>query len=458
MDDTATKRSALMVAALASFNAPFMGSSINIALPVISEQFGIDAVMLGWIATSYLLASAMFLLPFGRAADIFGRKKIFTYGMVIFTIGSCLSALSVSASMLIACRVLQGIGSSMTFGTAVAILTSVYPVGERGKAMGISVASVYTGLSLGPFLGGFLTQHFGWRSIFLVVVLLGLLTLVTVLWKLPGEWAGARGEKLDYPGSIVYGLSLVLLMIGFAELPGVIGFSLLVCGLVSAFVFFWWESKTDSPIFNVRVFRNNTVFTFSNLAALIHYSSTFGVTFLMSLFLQFAKGLSPQNAGFVLVCQPIMMALFSPLAGRISDRIEPRVVASLGMGMTAAALFLLTVVGLNTSLGYIIACLMLLGLGFALFSSPNTNAVMSSVEARFLGVASGTLGTMRLVGQMLSMGLVMMIMALMIGKTQITPENCVLFIKALKIALSIFGVLCVCGVFASLARGKMRPA
>lgn len=450
------KNSALLVAAMASFLTPFMGSSVNIALPSIGREFAMDAVLLSWVATSYLLAAAMFLVPFGRMADIHGRKRIFTYGMLVYTASSFLSAVATSGIVLISFRVLNGIGSAMIFGTGVAILTSVFPPRERGKALGINVASVYLGLSLGPFLGGFLTQYLGWRSIFLINVPLGLLIIAVVLWKLKGEWAEAEGEKFDFTGSIIYSLTLVAIMYGISLLPSVQGALLVLIGILSLSVFVKWEMKVESPVFNINILRDNKVFALSNLAALINYSATFAVGFLISLYLQYVRGFSPQDAGLILVSQPIVMALFSPSAGRLSDRVEPRIVASAGMALTTMGLFLFTFLNENTPLGSILTSLVLLGFGFALFSSPNTNAVMGSVEKKYYGVASATLGTMRLTGQVLSMGIAMMIFAIYIGRVQITPEYYPLFLKSMKLAFAIFAVLCFGGIFASLARGRTR--
>jgi len=456
LTDNVTKRTALIISCLGSFMPPFMGSSINVALPSIGREFAMDAVLLGWVATAYLLFSAMFILPFGRAADIYGRKKIYTAGITVFTIGSLLTALANSEAMLIALRVVQGIGGSMMAGTSVAILTSVFPPAERGRALGINVATTYTGLSLGPFLGGILTHAFGWRSIFLFTVPFGVLVVVLVFRWLKGEWAGAEGETVDYPGSVLFGVTLVLIIYGLSRLPHTLGLILFLIGVIGAVGFFIFESKVKSPVLNVSIFSHNMVFTFSNLAALIHYSATFAVAFLMSLYLQYVQGMSPQAAGTVLIAQPVMMALFSPLAGRLSDRVEPRIVASVGMACTSAAVFLLAFIGDKTPLLYIIGCLLLLGFGFALFSSPNTNAVMSAVIPRFYGVAAGMLGTMRAVGMMLSMGMAMMIFSLIMGKVQITPEVFPEFLKSVRVAFLIFGVLCVIGTLFSLARGSVH--
>jgi len=456
VNNTATKRVALLVATLASFLAPFMISSVNIALPSIGSEFAIDAVLLSWVTASYLLASAMFLVPFGRIADIYGRKRIFTYGISIYTISCLLLTISTSATLLISFRFLEGVGSAMILSTGVAILTSVFPAGERGKALGISVAAVYLGLSLGPFLGGLLTHNLGWRSIFLVNVPMGLTIFVFVFWKLKGEWAEAKGEKFDFTGSSIYSLMLIAIMYGLSLLPAMSGAWLILMGAFGIFAFVRWEMKMESPVLDVNLFRNNRVFSFSNLAALINYSATFAVSFLLSLYLQYIKGLSPQNAGLILVSQPVVQAIFSPFAGWLSDRIEPRIVASMGMALTAVGLSMFTILDEKTTLEFIVVSLILLGFGFALFSSPNTNAVMSSVGKKFYGVASATLGTMRLIGQMLSMGIATLIFAIYIGRVQITPEYYSLFLTSVELAFIIFAALCFGGIFASLVRGKVR--
>ncbi len=452
----AIKRSALLVATLASFLTPFMGASINIAIPVIGKEFALNAILLNWVATSQLLASAMLLVPFGRIADIYGRKLLFILGIITYTLASLLCALSASGAILIIFRVIQGIGASMTFGTAGAILASVFPPGERGRVFGINVSAVYLGLTIGPFAGGILTEHFGWRSVFWANVPLGIFVILVALWQLKGEWAEARGEKLDVFGSCLFALSLFFLVYGMSRLPSFLGLVLLVLGIVGLFSFIGWEMKTQAPVFNVKLLLSNRIFAFSNLAALLHYSGTFAVGFLLSLYLQSVRGYSPQTAGLILIAQPVVMALFSPLAGMLSDFIEPRIVASIGMSLSVISLLLFSFLSSTISLSFIIAVLILIGFGFALFSSPNTNAIMSSVDNRFYALASGTIGTMRLIGMMLSMSLVMLIFALIIGKTEITVENAKDLIVSARIAFLLFSGLSLIGVFASLARGKMH--
>ncbi len=456
MDTTDNRRPALICATLSSFLIPYMLSSINIALPVIGKEFAMDAVLLNWAATSYLLSTAMFLVPLGKIADIYGRKRVFGYGVSIYTLSSFLLTFSNSAAMLILLRVVQGIGAAMIFSTGVAILTSVFPIGERGKALGVNVTAVYLGYSLGPFFGGYLTSYIGWRSIFLTCVPIGLVILGFVFWGLKGEWSEAKGEGYDILGAITYGLTLVAVMVGFSRLPKIPGIVLVALGIAGVVGFVAWETRTKHPVMSIGLFKDNRVFTFSNLAALISYSATFAVTFLLSLYLQYIQGLSPKGAGLVLVSQPLTQAIFSPFAGRLSDRVEPRIVASIGMGFTTLGLFLFIFLDDRSSLWFILAALFLLGLGFALFSSPNINAVMSSVEKKFYGVASAVLGTMRLVGQTLSMGITMVIFAVYIGRVEMKPEYYPFFLVSMKVAFSIFTALCFGGVFASLTRGKLR--
>lgn len=446
------KKAALLSSGVASFLTPFMGSATNIALPAIGREFGVDAITLGWIATSYLLAAGMFSVPFGRIADIKGRKRIFTTGLIIFSLGSVLSAIPPNAEMLIAFRVLQGVGGAMIFATAIAILTSVFPLHERGKAIGINVGAVYTGLSLGPIGGGFLTQNFGWRSLFLTTGILGIFALAVAILYLKGEWADARGERFDYTGSVIYALMLLFVIYGFSEFSP----AFMILGAIFLAIFVIFESRIEHPVFAVKLLLSNITFSFSSLAALLNYAATFAVGFLLSLYLQLVKGFDAQTAGFILVSQPVIMAIFAPVAGWISDRIEPRVVASAGMAVTTLSLLLFSTISAGTGLENIIAYLMLLGFGIALFSSPNTNAIMSSVEKKFLGIASATVATMRLVGQTTSMALVMLVFSMTMGRTEITPEYFGKFIESAKISFIIFAALCFIGIFASLARGRIK--
>jgi EmrB/QacA subfamily drug resistance transporter len=427
-----------------------MGSSLNIALPTIGNEFAADAILLSWISASFLLTSAIFTLPFGRIADIYGLKRIFTYGIITYTIFSFLSGIAPSAILLILFRAFQGIGASMMFGTGIAILTSVFPLAERGKALGINLAGVYFGLSIGPFLGGILTQYFGWRSIFFLNVLLGLIVISFVFLRLKGEWAECIGEKFDLKSAVVYSFALLFLMYGFSLIPETLGIILTIIGIIGILIFIMVDIKVDNPLLDMGLFFKNRIFAFSNLAALINYSTTTGAVFLLSLYLQYILGHTPQRAGLVLLPLPLIMVIISPIAGELSDKIDPRILASIGMALTAIGLSFFIYVGFFTGLPYIIAGQLVLGSGFALFSSPNTNAIMGSVKKRNYGVASATASTMRLSGQVLSFGIVILLFSLLIGKVQITPDAYFNLLESIRVAFKVFAVICFLGIFATV--------
>lgn len=443
----------LFVTTASSFLNPFMSSSINVALPVIGKTFSMNAILLSWVSTSFLLASAMFLVPFGRIGDIYGRKKIFLIGMAIYTLSSFACGISVSSFMLIGFRVLQGVGSTMVFATSVAILLSVFPPELRGKALGINVTGVYSGIMMGPFAGGILTQHFGWSSIFHINILFGVVIIALAWYVFRGEWAEAKGEKVDYAGFLVYCIAIPLVMYGISVIPDSAGFWYTGAGLGAFGIFLRIESRVGQPLVNLSLF-NNRVFTLSNIAALINYSATFAIGFLISLYLHYIKGMSPQAAGIVLVSQPVIMTVFSPIAGSLSDRISPGILASAGMALTTLGLFLFIFLSPETPVWYVVTVLMVIGFGFALFSSPNTNAVMGSVGKRYFGLASAIIGTMRLMGMMLSMGIIMIVFTLVLGRVEIAPRNFGDFLASVKIAFLISTIICFAGIFPSMVRGK----
>jgi MFS family permease len=221
-------------------------------------------------------------------------------------------------------------------------------------------------------------------------------------------------------------------------------------------IFVRHEAKAPQPLINVRLFSENATFAFSNLAALINYSATFALGFLLSLYLQIVRGFDSQIAGLILLSQPVLMASLSPFAGRLSDRLEPRLVSSLGMGLTALGLLAFAFIGESTSIWRIVLALILIGVGFALFSSPNTNAVMGSVEKKYYGVASSALGTMRLLGQAVSMAISTLIIHLYLGDVNLSLASQHALGKSISTSFAVFAIICFVGVFASLARGNIK--
>ena len=440
----------LTISTVTAFILPFLVASVNVALPTMGREFNMEAVTMTWVSTSYFLAIAIVQVPFGRLSDIFGRRRLFILGLVISTLGSFLGGFANSITVLLIARVLQGLGSGMTFNNSVAILTSVFPGKERAKALGISQSGTYLGLSLGPLFGGFLTETFGWQSIFLISGGLGVMLVIMVFVGLKAEWREAQGEKFDIKGSIAYVIGIALFMYGFSSLPSLTGIVLFVFGTAGLILFVWLESRADSPIFNLSLFRNNRVFIFSNIAALITYISTFAMNYLLSLYLQYINGYTPQTAGLILIMASALMTTFTVISGFISQKKDPRAVATIGMAVDSIACIMMIFLGVNTPLWYIILALAIYGTGIGLFVSPNTNIIMSSVENKVLGVASGILGTMRTAGMMLSMGITMILFSVYIGQAEITSEYYPDFLSSVRVGFIIFSVFSIGGVVAQM--------
>jgi MFS family permease len=441
----------LIIVTIGTFLNPFTGSSINLALPLIGEEFAIDAIMLSWIPAAYLLSTSIFLLPAGMLGDIIGRAKVFSTGTLVYTSASLLAVFTPNAPMLLACRFLQGIGGAMVYATAVAIIAELYSPGERGRAVGINVMAVYGGMTLGPFIGGLLTQFFGWRSIFFITVILGCIVLCYVR-RFPSLLNEKRREIFDYQGAVLSGIALVLFFTGISRIPSTAAFGLLLLSGLTFLLFYSVETKKSSPLFPIPLLASNRTFSFSNLATLINYSATFAVTFLLSFYLQVERGLSPAAAGSVLLIQPFVQMIVSPVAGRLADRTDPSHLASVGLLISASGLLGLAFLGASTPLSWVVFLLILLGCGLGLFSAPNTTLVMGSVDREQYGIASSLLATMRNLGMMLSMGIVMIVFALYMGTAAITPEVSAGFLASMHLIFLVFFVLTILGAIISLGK------
>ncbi|GHV58622.1 MFS transporter [Bacteroidia bacterium] len=448
------KYSALTVLCLASFLVPFMGSAINLSLPQIGAAFSLKAVSLSWIATAYLIATAIFQVPFARWADLVGRKKIFIAGLLLFGLATFLCGLAASGTVLILLRALSGLGCAMMFGTSMAILTALFPPSERGKAIGINTSVVYFALASGPYLGGLLTHYWGWQSLFYLIGILGLLIAVAALLFLKGEWIESKGEHFDYTGSIIYAVGLFGLIFGFSGLPEIRSFIWIAGGIAAFVIFVLYELKDKQPVFNVRIFSGNKLFGLSCISALINYACTSATIFMLSLYLQYVRGFNSLHAGRILIIQACVQCIVSFYAGKMSDKLNPSLLATVGMLIIAAGLTGLVFLTPSTSMIVLIALISLLGLGFGLFSSPNSNMIMSSVDKKQYGQASATIGTMRLTGQAFSMGIAMMCISLHVGNRVITPEFHPLFMRSLRVCFEISAALCLVGAYTSAFRKR----
>lgn len=444
----------LLSVLLISFLGPFMGSSINMAIPAMALEFSLPAEQLSWVVTVYLVGSASVLLPFGKLADIVGRKRMFRFGLwavLATTVGSGFAA---NVNLLIVWRMLQGISLSMIFSTSMAMLVSSHKPSERGRVIGLSAAATYIGLSTGPVLGGLITEHLGWRPIFFLTAA-GLLLSIVAVNKVEDEWYGEKEETLDLWGSFLYFAGSVMTLYGLSASADHVGAKYILAAGVICFIFFLGQQRiAKHPLVDWQLFRSG-IFALSNLAAMIHYSSTFALGFLLSLYLQLIRGFDASAAGVFLLLQPAMMALFSPLAGTLSDKVEPRLVASLGMGMTAVGLFFCSFLQADTSLGFLAGTLLFIGVGFAFFSSPNSNAIMGAVESKHYGVAAAVLSVMRIVGQALSMAVVTVLLTVYAADI-LSPFYLPSLIEAFHKIFIVLAAGCTLGVFISLGRGKRK--
>jgi EmrB/QacA subfamily drug resistance transporter len=396
------------------------------------------------------------MIPIGRLADIYGRKRAFLLGVIVWGFSSLLCGLAPSEMWLIAFRALQGVGHALTAATSMAIVTSVYPPEKRGRAIGFTAASVYAGLTIGPTLGGIMTQQIGWRSIFFLNVVLTIVIVPLIITKIRAEWAEARGHSLDIVGSLFFGLTLVTVVYGLSIMPAALGIYLIIVGAVSLILFVVWSNRAADPVLDLNLFRHNIVFAMSNLVALINYAATYALTFMLSLFLQYVRGLDAQTTGLLLLIEPLLMGVFSPISGRLSDRFEPRVLASAGMGLTAIGTGMIALSNDTVDIVYYIVALILAGFGIALFSSPNSNAVMGSVRQSELGIASATMGVMRALGQNLSMAISALILSMFVGSAAVTIQNQALFSQGFHLTVLVFAILSAVGMFCSLVRGKVH--
>ncbi|WP_244824758.1 MFS transporter [Carboxylicivirga mesophila] len=451
-----TQKSVLLVVTLTSFIGPFIISSVNIALPDIERYFAIDAITLSWVITSFLLSSAIFLLPMGKWADIKGVKRIFKQGTVVFVVFTFLCAITNSSTILIVARFLQGVGAAMLMATGPAILISEFPVNQRGRVLGINVAAVYIGLSAGPLVGGFVTYYFGWQGIFWISGILGLAVMLVAFLFLGEDKNKSPQSGMDVWGAIIYMLALSCLVYGSSKITSLQGQILIGLGVLLIIGFLFYQTKVVFPVFPTHLFRINKLFAYSNAAALINYSATFAIVFLLSLYLQKIQHYSPREAGSILIAQPVVMALLSPLAGYLSDRMEPRILASAGMAICSLGLALLAFIGADTSTIAIIGILGFIGIGFALFSSPNMNTIMSSVDKTKSGLASGMAATMRVLGQMASMTIATAIFAIFFKGESVEGVSDQLFIKSIHYAFLAFAMICAGGTYFSMARGRMH--
>lgn len=441
---------------LGSSLVPFMGSALNLALPDINDSLSLNAVESGWIQSSYMLSTAIFQIPCAKIADMIGRKKVFIAGILLFIACCFLCSIANTGTTFILSRFLMGVGSAMMFGTSMAILIAHVGPDKRGKVLGINSAVVYFSLAAGPLCGGLLTQHFAWHSIFIVSILISLAVLIGSMIYIREDWKMKEAQPFDLVGSVLYAIALSGIIYGFSTLPNWTSFLLLSLGTLLLVAFAFYEKKLSNPVFNIRLFLGNRVFRMSSLSALMNYSATFAVSFILSLYLQYIRGYTPAQAGFILILQAIVQGIVSLRSGSLSDKKSPTMLATSGMAIIAACLICLAFITPDTPIYLIGISLAVMGFGFGLFSSPNTNIIMSSVEKKDYSMASATTGTMRLTGQALSMAIAMMAISITVGQVEFSPSVNTQLMSATKITFAACALMCVVGTYTSSIRKKSK--
>ncbi len=460
---------ALSVTTIGALMAAIDSTIVILGLPEMLVKLHANLIEMIWVIMGYILVSTVFLLTFGRIADIFGRVRMYNLGFVIFTIGSALCGFSISATELILFRLVQGAGAAMMVVNSTAIITEVFPPNERGRALGINAITWAAGGVLGPILGGFLLSRADWSWIFFINVPIGIFGTVWGYLALKEIARKEKREQFDFIGAAAFSIGLLSVLIAltlgieynFTSLPILTLFTLFIIMLV---FFFWWERRTTNPVLDLTLF-NNRVYTFSTLAAMMQSLALFAVNFLVVFYLQGVRGYDPLTAALLLIPLPLVTAVIAPLAGVIADRIGARVPATIGLLVQGAALYWLTWITPTTPYQLIAGALLVLGFGGGMFYPPNTSAAMNSAPKKRLGVASATLATMRQAGMVTSFAVSLAVAATSLPKnimlqlfvgTNVTLGSKVMqaFVIGMHQAFVVSIILCLIAAGISFVRGK----
>ena len=398
----------LLICTVLSFFTVFAVNAVMVVIPSIASEFHMSNIVQNWITIIFLLVVAVMSVPAGQISGKYGLKKVTILSIILFIIISIVNVLITSAEAFLACRFILGISLSFINVTSMAMIVSAFKPEERGKALGINITGVYVGLSLSPVLGGILNYHLGWRSVVLFGVPFLFVILALLLTKIDEEWITFADIPLDIKGSFSYGIGMVLFMYGFTILNTPLGVLLTILGIIILIIFGLIELRQPHPVFDIRFFKNRK-FLSSNFASLCAYLATFAVTTILNYHLQYIKGFDSQSAGMVL----------------------------------------LSFLSAETPTEFLIMSMIIYGVGFGLFSPPNTNVIMSSVPPKDTSVASAAVSTMRTVGQAMSMGILTLIFAFVMGDVPIVEQYYPLLISSCQITCLICVVLCIASVFAS---------
>ena len=445
----------VLISFITSFFAVFLSNGIIIGVPAIAQEFAMNNVIQNWVPTIFFLVVAVFTVPAGQISGKFGVKKSLLAGVIVYLIASIGACLSISTETFLIFRILQGAGVAFLNVSAMAMVVQAVKPQNRGKALGFTVTGVYLATSLSPVICGFLVHNLGWRSMFYFVIPFLVLCIILMIFKIPQEWKTYEKDKIDKVGSMIYGIGILAFIYGFTTLTTQTGLIITVLGIVLLIIFGAYELRQKSPVFNMNLFRN-AKFTSSNIAALCSYIAVMVVTTILNYHFQYVRGWDAQMSGMILIITPILMAIMAPNAGKLSDKVHPQKLAALGMGIATVALLILTFLNGNTPLYLVVIAMILQGIGMGLFSSPNMNAIMSSVPPKDAPTASASQATMRTIGQTMSLGLLTLVFAWVMGNLELAPQYASMIVQSSQIICGICTVACVLAIFASLVGIKSK--
>ena len=447
----------LLICSILNFFAVFAVNAVIVIVPDVASEFHMSNITQNWISIIFFLVVAVLSVPAGQISGKYGLKKVTILSTILFIIISVVNVLVTSSEAFLLSRLILGISLAFINVTSMAMVVSAFDPDERGKALGINIMGVYVGLSSSPVLGGILNYQFGWRSVILFGVPFLLVILVLLLTKIEDEWITFKDIPIDLKGSLSYGIGMVLFMYGFTILNEMTGVVLTILGIAILVIFAAIELRVDNPVFDVRFFKNRK-FLSSNFASLCAYLATFSVTTILNYHLQYIKGFDSQTAGLILLVAPLCQVVLAPIAGRLSDKFIPQIMAAIGMGLGTISLFLFSFLDANTSFEFLMAAMVLYGIAFGLFSPPNTNVMMGSVPPKDTSVASAAVSTMRTVGQAMSIGILTLVFAFVMGNVPMTEQYFPLLTESCQITCLICVVLCLASVFASLVGFKSKDS
>ena len=439
----------VLISFITSFFAVFLSNGIIIGVPAIAQDFAMNNVIQNWVPTIFFLVVAVFTVPAGQISGKFGVKKSLLAGILVFLVGSIGACLAFSTETFLVFRIMQGAGVAFLNVSAMAMVVHAVKPQNRGKALGFTVTGVYLATSLSPVICGFLVHNLGWRSMFYFVIPFLVVCIILMILKIPQEWKTYEKDKIDKVGSILYGIGILMFIYGFTTLITTTGQILTVAGIILLIIFGAYELRQKSPVFNMNLFKNKK-FTSSNIAAVCSYLAIMVVTTILNYHFQYVRGWNAQMSGMILIITPIIMAIMAPNAGKLSDKIHPQKLAAVGIGIAAVALAILTFLTQDTPLYMVVLAMILQGIGMGLFSSPNMNAIMSSVPPKDAPTASASQATMRTIGQTMSLGLLTLVFAWVMGSLELAPQYAGMIVQASQIICAICTFACILSVFASL--------